>query len=145
VAMQLSALDGCNTSEEVTAQLKDLPPDLHQSYQQFFAKLDPRHHDIVLTIMQWLAFSKKTLTIDQICEAVAIVKVEKDQHPTFQPGKKWNRLSVERVCADLVTVTNGNGFLKTYSKINSHQDYRRNKIGTFHSERVSYCSTCQLQ
>jgi hypothetical protein len=115
VAMQLTALNGCNTSEEVTAQLKDLPPDLHQSYQQFFAKLGPCHHDIVLTIMQWLAFSKEPLAIDQICEAVAIVKGEEDQHPKFQPEKKWNRLSVERVCADLVTVTNGNGFLKTHS------------------------------
>jgi hypothetical protein len=31
--------------------------------------------------------------------------------PTFQPGKKWNKLSVERICADLVTVTNGDQFL----------------------------------
>jgi hypothetical protein len=142
--MQLSALNSCNSPDEVTVQLKNLPLDLSQSYQQFFAKLDPYHYDIVLTIMQWLAFSKEPLTIDQICEAVAIVKVEEDQHPKFQPGKKWNRLSVERVCADLVTVMNGNVFLNTQFKINSYQDYRTNKIGTFYSERVSYCSTCQL-
>jgi hypothetical protein len=142
--MQLSALNGCNSSDEVAAQLRNLPPDLNQSYQQFFAKLDPHHHGVVLTIMQWLAFSKVPLTIDQICEAVAIVKVEEDQHPKFQPGKKWNRLSVERVCADLVTVINGNRFLNTHFKINSYQNYRTNKIGTFHSERVSYCSACQL-
>jgi hypothetical protein len=104
--MQLSALKGCNNPDEVTAQLKNLPADLNQSYQQFFAKLDPHHHAIIITIMQWLAFSKEPLTIDQICEAVAIVKVE-DQHPKFQPGKKWNKLSVERVCADLVTIMNG--------------------------------------
>jgi hypothetical protein len=120
VAMQLSALNGCNSPDEVSAQLNNLPPDLNQSYQQFFAKLNPHHHDIVLTIMQWLAFSKEPLTIEQICEAVAIVKVEEDQHPKFQPGKKWNRLSVERVCADLVTVINGNGFLNTHCKSNSH-------------------------
>jgi hypothetical protein len=112
--MQLSALDGCNSPDEVTAQLRNLPQDLNQSYDQFFAKLDPRHHDIVLTIMQWLAFSKEPLTIDQICEAVAIVKVEKDQQPKFQPGKKWSRLSVERICADLVTVINGKRFLNTF-------------------------------
>jgi len=70
VAMQLSALNDCNSADEVTAQLKNLPPDLSQSYQQFFARLDPHHHDTVLTIMQWLAFSKEPLTIDQICEAV---------------------------------------------------------------------------
>jgi hypothetical protein len=139
--MQLSALNSCNSPDEVKAQLNNLPPDLNQTYHQFFAKLDPHHYDIVLTIMQWLAFSKKPLTIDQICEAVAIVKVEEDQHPKFQPGKKWNRLSVERVCADLVTVINGNGFLNTHFKINAYQDYRTNKIGTFHSERVSCCST----
>jgi hypothetical protein len=139
--MQLSALNSCNSPDEVTAQLKNLPPDLNQSYQQFFAKLDPHHHDIIITIMQWLAFSKEPLTIDQICEAVAIVKVEEDQYPKFQPGRKWNRLSVERVCADLVTVMNGNRSLNTYFKINSYQDYRTNKIGTFHSERVSYGST----
>jgi hypothetical protein len=108
--MQLSTLNDCNSPDEVTAQLKNLPADLNQSYQQIFAKLDPHHHAIVITIMQWLAFSKEPLTIDQICEAVAIVKGEEDQHPKFQPEKKWNRLSVERVCADLVTVTNGKYF-----------------------------------
>jgi hypothetical protein len=107
VAMQLSALNKCNTPDEVTTQLSNLPQDLNQSYQQLFAKLDPYHYDIVLTIMQWLAFSKMPLTIDQICEAVAIVKGEEDQYPKFKPGKKWNRLSVERVCADLVTVVDG--------------------------------------
>ena len=110
VAMQISALNHCNSPDEVTTQLKNLPPDLNQSYQQFFDQLNPHHHDIVLTIVQWLSFSKDSLTIEQICEAVAIVRV-KDQQPKYQPGKKWNRLSVERVCADLVTVINGNKFL----------------------------------
>jgi hypothetical protein len=145
VAMQLSALESCNNPDEVSTQLKNLPPDLNQSYEQFFAKLDPRYHDIVMTIMQWLAFSKEPLTTDQICEAVAIIKVGEDQQPKYQLGKKWNRLSVEGVCADLVTVINGNRFLNTHPKINSYQDNRRNQIGTFHSERVSYCRACQLQ
>jgi hypothetical protein len=85
--MQLSALIDCNNPVEVTAQLNNLPADLNQSYLQFFAKLDSHHHAIVITIMQWLAFSKEPLTIDQICEAVAIVKVGEDQHPKFQPGQ----------------------------------------------------------
>jgi hypothetical protein len=113
VAMQLSALKDCNSADEVTIQLKNLPPDLNQSYQQFFAKLNPHHCDIVLTIMLWLAYSKVTLTIDQICEAVAIVKVGEDQHAKFHPGKRWNKLTVERVCADLVIVTDGNRFINT--------------------------------
>ncbi|KAF8218600.1 hypothetical protein L208DRAFT_1482283, partial [Tricholoma matsutake] len=108
VAMQLSALNKCNNSDEVTMQLESLPPDLNQSYQQFFAKLHPGYHDIVLTIMQWLAFSKVPLSMDQICEAVAIIKVGEGQHPKYHPGKKWNRLSVTEVCADLVTVMDGN-------------------------------------
>jgi hypothetical protein len=114
VALQLTALNNCNSPNEVTAQLKSLPLDLNQLYQQFFTKLGPHHHDIVLTIMQWLAFSKVPLSVDQICEAVAIVKVGEDQHPKYQPGMKWNRLSVERVCADLVTVVNGNIFLNIH-------------------------------
>jgi hypothetical protein len=114
VALQLSALNNCNNPDEVTTQLESLPPDLNQSYQQIFAKFDLHHHDIVLTIMQWLAFSKEPLSVEQICEAVAIVKGGEDQHPQYQPGKKWNRLSVTEVCADLVTVIDGNRFLNTY-------------------------------
>lgn len=144
MAMQLSALESCNNQDEVTAQLRSLPPDLNQSYGQFFAKLHSHDSDIVMTIMQWLAFSKEPLTIGQICEAVAIVKVGKEKQRKFQPGKKWNWISVEDVCADLVTVVDGNGFINNYSKINAHQDYRKNKIGTFHSKRVSYCSACQV-
>jgi hypothetical protein len=137
VALQLSALDNCNNPDEVTTQLETLPPDLNQSYQQFFAKLNPYHHDIVLTIMQWLAFSKVSLSVEQICEAVAIVKVGEDKYPKYEPGKKWNRLSVTEVCADLVTVVDGNRFLNTYSKTCSPNSYRRDQIGTFHCERVS--------
>jgi hypothetical protein len=113
VALQLNALNNCDSVDEVTTQLKSLPCNLNQSYEQFFSKLSLHHHDIVLVIMQWLAFSKVPLSVDQICEAVAIVKVGEDQHPEYQPGKKWNRLSVERVCADLVTILKGNRFHNT--------------------------------
>jgi hypothetical protein len=87
VAMQLSALNDCNSPDEVTAQLASLPPDLNESYQQFFAKLHPCRYDIILTIVQWLAFSKEPLTIDQICEAVAIVMVKKIHIPNFSQEK----------------------------------------------------------
>jgi hypothetical protein len=138
VALQLSALNNCNNPDEVTTQLETLPPDLNQSYQQFFAKLNPYHHDIVLTIMQWLACSKVSLSVEQICEAVAIVKVGEDKHPKYQPGRKWNRLSVTEVCADLVTVVDGNGYLNVHCKRYSPKSYRRDQIGPFHCERVSY-------
>ena len=124
--MQLSALNDCNSLDEVTTQLESLPPDLNQSYQQFFAKLHPHYYDIVLTVVQWLAFSKEPLTIDQICETVAIVRVGDNPHPKFQPGKMWNRLSMEKVCADLVTIINGNKFYYSYFKMNSHKEYRKN-------------------
>jgi len=130
VAMQLDALNGCDSSDELTIQLQNLPPDLNQTYQQIFDKIDPSRRGIVLTIMQWLAFSKKALTLDQICEAVAIV-IDEDKHPRFEPGKKWNRLSVEIACANLVTVMDGNGFLNIHLKKGSHRDCRKSQIGTF--------------
>ena len=108
MALQLSALNDCNSQDEVTDQLQSLPQDLNQSYKQIFGKFAPHHYKIVLTIMQWLAFSKKPLSVNQICEAVAIIKVEQDQQPKFLPGRKWNSISVQRVCADLVTAANGN-------------------------------------
>jgi len=138
VALQLSALNNCNNPDEVTTQLETLPADLNQSYHQFFAKLNPYHHDIVLTIMQWLAFSKVSLSVEQICEAVAIIKVGEDQCPKYEPGKKWNRLSVTEVCADLVTVVDGNRFLNTHCEMHLPKLYRRDQVGTFHCERVSY-------
>jgi len=144
VALQLSALNNCNNADEVTMQLETLPPDLNESYRQFFAKLNPHHHHIVLTIMQWLAFSEVSLSVEQICEAVAIVKVGEDQCPKYQPGKKWNRLSVTEVCADLVTVVYGNISLYTHCKIYSPKSYRRDQIGTFHCERVSYGRASQV-
>ncbi|KAF8239814.1 hypothetical protein L208DRAFT_1102904, partial [Tricholoma matsutake] len=84
-------------------QLKNLPHDLNQTYQQIFAKIRPHHHGIVLTILQWLAFSKAPLTLDQICEVVGIV-MDDNKYPKFEPGKKWTRQSVEKNCANLVTV-----------------------------------------
>ena len=143
MALQFSALNDCNSPDEVTTQLQRLPQDLNESYQQFFAKLSPQHYNIVLNIMQWLAFSKETLSIDQICEAAAIVKSAEDQEPEFWPGRKWTRLSLQRICADLVIITEGNKCLP-YSKIISDQDHRRSKIGTFYCKRISYWSTGQI-
>ena len=119
MALQLSALNNCNSQDEVTDQLQTLPQDLNQSYEQIFAKIAPHHHNIVLTIMQWLSFSKESLLVGQICEVVAIVKVEEDQQHKFLPGKKWNKLSVERVCAGLVTVTNGDKSFNAHFPVNS--------------------------
>ena len=112
MALQLRLLNNCNSPYEVTEQLQRLPQGLNESYKQIFAKLPFHHHSSVLIIMQWLAFAKEPLSIDKICEVVAIAKVEEDQQPEFQPGKKWNKWSVERVCADLVTITNGRKFLE---------------------------------
>lgn len=122
--MQLSALDNCNSQDEVTDQLQSLPQDLDQSYQQIFSRFNQHHYESVLIIMQWLSFSKEPLSVDQICEVVAIVKVG-DEKPKFQPGKKWNRGAVQRTCADLVTVTNGDKITQFF-KINSDN----NHIGT---------------
>ena len=90
MALQLSALDNCNSQDEVTDQLQSLPQDLDQSYEQIFAKLSSHHHDIVLTIMQWLSFSKVTLSMDQICEAVAITKDGEEQQPKLLPAPPHN-------------------------------------------------------
>ncbi|KAF8224482.1 ankyrin, partial [Tricholoma matsutake] len=93
----------CDSYDELTTQLKNLLHDLNQTYQQIFAKIGPHCCGIVLTILQWLAFSKAPLTLDQICEVVGIV-MDDNQYPKFEPGKKWTRQSVERNCANLVTV-----------------------------------------
>ena len=117
MALQLSALNNCDDPDELTKQLENLPLDLNRSYEQIFANLSPHHYDIVLTIMQWLAFSKVSLSVEQICEAVAIIKIGEDKYPKYQPGRKWNGLSVTEVCADLVTVVDGNTFINTHSNI----------------------------
>ena len=101
--MQLDALDSCDSSDELTAQLQDLPPDLHQTYQQIFAKIDSHHSGNVLTVLQWLAFSREPLNLDQICEVVAIIFNDNGQ-PKFEPGKKWNKQSVKKICGNLVTI-----------------------------------------
>jgi hypothetical protein len=116
VALQLSVLDTCNSPDDVTEKLQSLPQDLNESYKRIFAKIPAHDYDNVLTIMQWLAFSKTSLLVDQICEVVAIVKGKEDLQPRFYPGKKWNKHAVEATCADLVTVTNGNKFLNIDTK-----------------------------
>ena len=92
MALQLSALDTCNSPDEVIEQLQSLPQDLNESYKQFFDRLSAHHCPIVLNIMQWLAFSKTSLSVDQICEVVAIVK-GKDLQPRFYPGKSGTSMA----------------------------------------------------
>ena len=108
MAMQFNALNGCSTVHEIKSQLKNLPPNLDQTYHQIFARIHTHHRGTVLTILQWLAFAKEPLTLEQICEAVAIYD-DKGQ-PKFDPNRRWNKQIVEMACANLVRITNGNRF-----------------------------------
>ena len=85
-------------------QLQAMPNTLDETYDQTIDQVPQTHRSGVLTILDWLAFAKEELFLEQLCEVVAFV-VNRSGTLEFRSVEKWNSDVVERFCANLITIT----------------------------------------
>ena len=101
VSLQLDELRKCADEKDVSDQLGQLPTTLYDTYDRIISKIDARYRGTVHRLMQWLAFSKVPLSLEQVFEVAAII-VEGDKQASFEPAKKWNETTLNEICANLV-------------------------------------------
>ena len=107
VALQLDELAKCSSKAEITKRLSELPKGLDEIYNRILKKIDRNHHADVRTFLQWLAFSKRAMTIAEIAETITVDFTSKDG-PVFNSDNRYiNEQDVLVKCSSLVYVSKG--------------------------------------
>ena len=113
VALQLRELQDCHSEDVLETQLKCLPDGVEKIYDQIISKLNKKHREDALKILQWLAFSARPLLLDEIAQVVGVV-FDLDHGLCFKPSCLYpDPQSVLHVCSSLVTQAKGNSELET--------------------------------
>jgi ankyrin repeat protein len=83
--------------------LATLPPTLDQTYDQILIDIDEDDFMYAFRILQWLAFSTRPLTVEEVAEAAA---VDAERDPAFQRDEVLeDPLEALNICSSLVTMT----------------------------------------
>ena len=97
----------------VETQLGCLPNGLEEIYDQIILKLNKKHREDALKILQWLAFSARPLLLDEIAQVVGVV-FDSECGLRFEPSHLYlDPQSVLHICSSLVTQAKGNSELET--------------------------------
>lgn len=86
--------------------LATLPPNLDQTYDHILNAIDKDYFQYARRILQWLTFSARPLSIDEVAEVVAL---DGNRDPAFdRDGVLEDPLEVVNICSSLVTIANDN-------------------------------------
>lgn len=103
VACQLDALSSCLNLSRLRQALESLPETLDETYDRILCNIDPFFKQETLHILQWLTFSWRPLSLEEIAEIVAF-DIENDTKYNNE-----NRLAepedVLNICSSLVITT----------------------------------------
>ncbi|KAF8484357.1 hypothetical protein JB92DRAFT_1574797 [Gautieria morchelliformis] len=105
VVCQLDALRKCRTPAALEKALMSLPKTLNQTYDQILAAIDEDDRRDALSLLQWLAFSVGTISMD---EAVEVLATDPDarEGPLFDRRRRLRDPGdILTICSSLVTIT----------------------------------------
>jgi ankyrin repeat domain-containing protein 50 len=103
VVCQLDVLRKCMTVDALRRTLKALPKSLDETYDRILLNIDEQHSDQALKIMQWLAFSARPVTLEEVGEALT---VDLDHGCMLEPDARLqDPHDILTICSSLVTVS----------------------------------------
>ncbi|KAF8514298.1 hypothetical protein JB92DRAFT_2677115, partial [Gautieria morchelliformis] len=105
VVCQLDALRKCKTPAALKKALTHLPKTLNETYDRILAAIDEDDKQNALSLLQWLAFSFNTLSLDQAVEVIATDPDAIDE-PLFDQSRRFqDPQDILAICSSLVTIT----------------------------------------
>jgi hypothetical protein len=72
-SFQINELQDCYNEDVLDTQLKSLPSDLDEVYDRMVSKLNKKHRDDALKILQWLSFSIRPLELAEVAQVACVV------------------------------------------------------------------------
>ena len=107
-------------------RLECLPATLPQTYERILLNTDENYSQYASKILQWLTYSKNSLSLLELAEVVAI---DEDEDPRFNPERRFlEPEDILLMCSSLVTTTEEKG--------DSFWNILRRVRGEFVRERV---------
>ena len=107
VALQLAELGKCSNRYEIDKQLADLPKGLDEIYNRILKNIDEKHRADTRTFLQWLAFCKRPMTIEEIAETIT-ADFSTEESPVFNQDKRYaDPRDVLVRCSSFVSESNG--------------------------------------
>ncbi|KAG9206091.1 hypothetical protein G6514_004812 [Epicoccum nigrum] len=100
---QLDTLGKCCNRAMLRKSLATLPRTLDQTYDRILCSINEEYVEYAIRILQWLTFSMRPLSVEEVAEVVAI-DVARD--PAFDRDEVLeDPLEALNICSSLVTVT----------------------------------------
>lgn len=80
-----------------------LPTTLDATYDRILTNIDEEYVDDAIRVLQWLAFSARPMTVDEVAETLSVCL---DEDPRFDPDRRLrDPLDILVICSSLVTVS----------------------------------------
>ena len=101
VKCQLAALGRCHNLSSLRKPLRSLPKDLDDTYARILQSIDnDENSKLVVTIVQWLAYSREPMSLAEISEALTI---DPDNDHQFDVERRLeDPQDLLRICSSLV-------------------------------------------
>jgi hypothetical protein len=141
VVLQLAELEKCSSRYEIDKQLAKLPKGLDEIYKRILKSIDEIHRADTRTFLQWLAFCKRPMKIEEIAET--ITADFSDECPLFNQDKRYaDPRDVLMRCSSFVSESEGK-----YIQLNPAFQLlkcknRHNQAVPFLCQRVSRIYSC---
>ena len=101
-ACQLDAIKKCRNIKQLRECLKSLPSSLDETYNRILEAIREEDSKYAITILRWLAFSTKPLTIEEVSEVIAI---DIDRSPAFDKEEVLtDPHDILDICSSLVSI-----------------------------------------
>ncbi|KAF8479929.1 hypothetical protein JB92DRAFT_2665290, partial [Gautieria morchelliformis] len=108
VVCQLDALRRCRSVAALEKALTCLPKTLYETYDRILLAISEDYRQDALNLLQWLAFSARTLSLSEAVDLLAIEHYT-EQGPLFDPKRRlWNPHDILTICSSLVTIMDPN-------------------------------------
>ena len=106
VALQLAMLEKCSSRYEIDKRLAELPKGLDEIYNRILKNIDEHHRADTRMFLQWLAFCKRPMKIEEIAET--ITADFSGEFPVFIQDKRYaDPRDVLVRCSSFVTESEG--------------------------------------
>ena len=87
LVLQLTELDKCSSQFEIDKQLAELPEGLDEIYNRILKNIDKKHRADTRMFLQWLAFCRRPMTVEEIAETITVDFSEK--RPVFNRDLRY--------------------------------------------------------
>ncbi|KAF8888394.1 ankyrin repeat-containing domain protein, partial [Gymnopilus junonius] len=88
IALQIEELKKCASKNEIQKKLGKLPRGLDETYQRILKGIDRDYWDDTKIFLQFLAFSKRPLKVDELAEVIT-VDLGSEEGPAFIEDKQY--------------------------------------------------------